>query len=82
MWHTENLSVEIQDQFLNTFIMQAAWLHLVMKLLCVCIKGMSSTVGAVLSITFVLKAVLCTVRNKATEKKLVFLELYFIESNN
>ena len=48
-----------------------------MKLLSVCIKGMSSTVGADLSNTFVLRAVLCAARNKATKKKF-FLDSCFL----
>ena len=42
-------------------------------------KRYSSIVGTVLSITFVLRAVLCAVKNKATKKKLFFLDFCFIE---
>ena len=73
-WRGQELAQHVQGQLLHTCIMQMAGSHHVMELPLNVYKCRASIVKLLLSITFVLRAVLCAVRIK-TQKEITFLRV-------
>ena len=76
-WRGQELAQHVQGQLLHICIMQMAGSHHVMELPLNVYKCRASIVKLLLSITFVLRAVLCAVKIKL-QKDLYFSEFCFI----
>ena len=76
-WRGQELAQHVQGQLLHTCIMQMAGSHHVMELPLNVYKCRASIVKLLLSITFVLRTVLCAVKIKL-QKDLYFSEFCFI----
>ena len=73
-WRGQEWAQHVQGQFLHTCITQMAGSHHVMELPLTVYKCRASLVKLLLSITFVLRAVLCAVRIKL-QKEIIFLRV-------